>query len=258
MIRFGFCTGPENLPIAAAAGCDYLEFNFSQIADMPEEDFQALQKTVESFPLRVEAMNGFIPARYRLTGPEADHDTPLPFVEEGLKRAAALGVKHVVFGSGGARRVPEGFPIEEANNQIASFARLVAALAAEQGITVVIEPLRKAECNIIRSVDEALGIYRLAGEPEGLAVLADLFHMAEEREDFSSILRAGSVLRHCHIANPAGRTAPLAGDSYDYLPFFHALHAISYSGGISIEASVPHPEEVLADSLRCLRDLDEV
>lgn len=256
MIRFGFCTGAENISITAEAGCDYLEMNFSQTAYLSGEDFSALRRAVEASPLRVEAMNSFIPGRYRLTGPEADHDAPLPFVEEGMERASILGVQRVVFGSGGARNVPEGFPMEEALAQVAAFARLAAALAAEKGITVVIEPLRKAECNIVNTVDDALEVYRLAGEPEGLAVLADLYHMAEEREDFSSIRRAGSTLQHCHMANPIDRSAPQAGDAYDYTPFFRALHAIDYQGRISIEGAVPHPEAVLADSLRCLRALD--
>src|SRR5262249_4328720 len=51
------------------------------------------------------------------------------------------------------------------------------------------------------------------------------------------ILKAGSHLRHLHMANPTGRVFPLSWDEYDYAAFFANLRTIGYSGRMSIEAS---------------------
>ncbi|MGN0743366.1 MAG: hypothetical protein ACI4L8_11975, partial [Candidatus Fimadaptatus sp.] len=66
---------------------------------------------------------------------------------------------------------------------------------------------------------------------------ADGFHMAEMGEGPQAIEDAGAeLMRHCHIANPDGRTYPQPDDAWDYAPFFASLKRIGYTGGVSIEA----------------------
>src|SRR5262249_25937777 len=51
----------------------------------------------------------FLPATLKVTGPAIDRDRQHAYVEKAFDRLARLGVEVVVFGSGGARRVPDGF-----------------------------------------------------------------------------------------------------------------------------------------------------
>ena len=60
-----------------------------------------------------------------------------------LDRAARLGAGIVVFGSGPAKTVPPGFPKGEAILQLIELCRKLAPIAADNGIIIVIEPLRK-------------------------------------------------------------------------------------------------------------------
>ena len=89
----------------------------------------------------------------------------LGYVEKALKRAKALGVSNVVFGSGGAKNVPEGFPIEQGYEQIVTLLKRIAPVASGYGITIVIEPLRKAECNLINTFEEGCRLAKDVNDP---------------------------------------------------------------------------------------------
>jgi sugar phosphate isomerase/epimerase len=95
---------------------------------------------------------------------------------------------------------------------------------------------------------------RLANHPN-MKVLADMYHMGENGEEYSDILFADADLRHCHIARPEGRKYPLPGDGYDYAPFFAALRQIGYAGRLSIEASPVNGPEDLPVCVEYLRSL---
>jgi hypothetical protein len=45
----------------------------------------------------------------------------MAYVAKAFDRVARLGVRIVVFGSGGARRVPEGYPRDDAVRQMVDF-----------------------------------------------------------------------------------------------------------------------------------------
>ncbi len=67
--------------------------------------------------------------------------------------------------------------------------------------------------------------------------LADIFHMMMGRESAESIIRAGDHLRHCHIAEWQTRQFPGhdPAETYRLKPYFDALKAIGYTGGVSCE-----------------------
>jgi D-psicose/D-tagatose/L-ribulose 3-epimerase len=181
--------------------------------------------------------NLFLPSSMRLTGPQpTDREQLLAYVTKAFARLNRLGVKILCFGSGGARRVPDGFPKDEAFKQLVAFGKLIAPEARAQGITVVIEPLRQQETNIINTTAEGLALVNAVGDPN-FELLVDFFHLASEKEDPAIIVRAGSHIRHLHMANPQGRVFPLDWNEFDYGPFFENLKKIGYTGRISVEAS---------------------
>ena len=72
-----------------------------------------------------------------------------------------------------------------------------------------------------------------------LAQLADIFHMMMGGDPASAIQEAGPLLAHCHIADYATRQFPGFDPAVtDRLrPYFAALKAIGYTGGVSCECS---------------------
>jgi sugar phosphate isomerase/epimerase len=235
-VQVGLCTGVKGIDAARTAGFDYLELATSEIAALSDADFESAVAHIRQVALPVPVTNLFLPAVLKVTGPGIDREAQRSYVRKAFARLARLGTGTVVFGSGGARRVPDGFPKEEAFKQLIEFGRRAAAEARTHNITIAVEPLRRQETNIINSAAEGLDLVKAIGHPN-FQLMIDFYHLASEREDPSIVVRAREHLRHLHMANPQGRVFPLAWDEYDYAPFFASLRQIGYDKRISIEAT---------------------
>jgi sugar phosphate isomerase/epimerase len=235
-VQVGYCTPLRNIEAAKAAGFDYVELSTSEIAGLSDADFEQAAARVQQAGLPVPATNLFLPAALKVTGPSIDRDQQMAYVKKAFARLARLGTQIVVFGSGGARQVPDGFPKDQAFQQLVEFGKRIAPEARARGITVAIEPLRRQETNIINSAAEGLTLVN-AIDDAGFQLMVDFYHLASEKEDPAVILRAGAHVRHLHVANPEGRVFPLKWDEYDYAPFFAALRKRGYDKRISVEAS---------------------
>jgi sugar phosphate isomerase/epimerase len=234
--QIGVCVDPDKFEAAQAAGFDYVETNASKVAALTDEDFKRLDAQVAQLRIPLAASMSFVPSAIKLTGPDVDPSKQMTYVTGVLGRLKQLGVKVVVFGSGGARRVPDGFSKEEAIAQLVDFCRRIAPVARDNGITIVVEPLRKQETNIINTAREGLALVKAVDRPE-IRLLVDYYHLTEEGENADIIAEAGPLLAHAHIANPKGRVFPLSADESAYEGFFSNLCKVGYPGRLSIEAS---------------------
>ena len=244
-MRYGVCgfltaknaDGEEFDLISAAkvAGYDYLEMPLSTIAALSEDEFAEVKLKVKDGRFPIEACNVFFPRNLRLTGPDVDWDQVEAYVKLALGRAKQLGVKVVVFGSGGSRNVPEGFPMEQAWLQLVQLLRMIEPIAAKNGITIVIEPLNAKETNIIHTGAEGFTLAKLVDRPH-IRLLLDLFHMSLMEEDFGIAATANKYVRHVHFAKPDGRVYPSEIED-EFKAFFDGLKSGSYDGRVSVEAS---------------------
>lgn len=249
----GYCVGLKGLAVAKAAGFDYVELGTTEITALSDADFDAAIAQVKAAGIPTPNANLFLPGTLKLTGPEAvSADEQMAYVKKAFTRLERLGVKILCFGSGGARRVPDGFPKDQAFAQLVAFGKRIAPEAKAHGITVVIEPLRKQETNIINTTAEGFALVKAVDHPN-FELLVDFFHLASEQEDPKILLEAKDHIRHTHMANPQGRVFPLAWDEYDYAPFFAALRRIGYAGRMSIEASSPDVPAQAPRSIELLR-----
>lgn len=235
-VQVGFCTTLANLGAAKAAGFDYVELGTSEIAALSDAAFDEALGRIREAGVAVPATNLFLPATLKVTGPAIDRDQQMAYVKKAFARLERIGTHIVVFGSGGARQVPEGFAKDQAFQQLVDFGRRIAPEAKAHGITVAVEPLRTQETNIINSAEEGLALVNAIADPN-FQLMVDFYHLASVKEDPAIIVRARDHIRHLHMANPEGRVFPRSPDEYDYAPFFAALRTIGYDGRISVEAS---------------------
>ncbi len=251
---WGICTSIKNAGIIKAAGYSHIEESVGRflIPQAPDEKFEKKLDQAGKAPLKVYSYNGFIPDSLKSTGPKTDHAGILKYVETAFRRARQAGSKIIVFGSCGSRRLPKDFSYEKATEQFTELLKKIGPVAAEYGITVVIEPLNSKECNFINSVKEATDIARVVNHPN-IAVLADIYHMAAEGEGSESIRYAGKLLRHCHIAELKGRKMP-GTNNYDFTPYFKALKDINYQGRLSLEGRWDNFGEQLPGVIAYLND----
>jgi len=232
-MRFGCCAGLEKMAAVEEAGYDFIELPVKTVMpESPDAEFAPVKREILAGGIVPEAWNCLLPGDLKITGPDADLYRARRFVKTAFQRIADVGGEVVVFGSGGARRVPEGYPMDKARKQILDFLASCAEAGAEYGVTVAIEPLNSKESNIINSVPEAVGFADALGAA-GVRVLADFYHIDEDKQPFEDIIAAGWNLAHVHTAD-TGRRYPGSG-SYDYDGFFSALRQIGYDARISVE-----------------------
>jgi len=240
-MKFGICTAPgalgdpaRLLDTLAEAGADYVEWTVGSLMASPAE-FERLRALAQQSPIKPEAFCVFLPPHHRITGPNVELGKVLEYAGEALRRIGEVGGSIVVLGSGAARKVPLGFPLDEARRQFIEFARELSPMAIEQGITIAIEPLNKTEDNLLNSVADGIQLTREIDTP-AIRLLADFFHMNEESESVSSVEDAGTLLVHTHVAD-TGRVAPgfsKEGEA-DFRAFFGALKSIGYDARCSFE-----------------------
>lgn len=253
-MRFGICTGIENVSLLEETGYDYFEWSLSSMASLSEEDFSAAKKKLEEYSLKPEACNVFFPGTLALTGPDVDIAAVDEYIKKALGRAVEVGTQITVVGSGRSRNVPEGWDRAKGVEQFLTVLRKIGDEAARYGVTAVIEPLNKGETNIINSVKEGYDLVKLAAHPN-VKLLADFYHMKLERESMDGLIEAGSSIQHIHIANSNGRVYPLQRNEDSYVEFFDALLETGYDGRISVEAKAVDPAGDAVKALKLLKDL---
>ena len=245
---FGICVGNDLKTVGEMKelGYDFFEGTVASTL-MPTkkgDEWKRQKDAILAAPLPLRCCNGFLPGTFRLTGPKAAWDEPLAYAEKVCSHADEVNMDYIVFGSGGARQVPrtdKKIPaspeaIKRGLEQFAEFCEKLAARIAGCKVTIVLEPLRPKECNLLNYVWEGLEIVKRINSPR-IQQLADLFHMAEGKESPDSIVKAGTLLKHCHVATPGGRKAPGLEEPGVLLDYFKALRGIGYKGGVSCECS---------------------
>jgi sugar phosphate isomerase/epimerase len=249
-MQFGVCAGPEDGAWIKEAGADFVEGHV-QVFLKPMDAVWRPPLAQADLALPLAAYNCFFPGDLRITGPNVDLARVKAYAERAVARARDMGSAVIVFGSGGARNVPDGWPRAKAEAQLVDAMKTVGPLANAAGITVAMEHLNRGESNILNSLDEGLLYIRRAGAP-GISILCDLYHFTLEKEPLESIGRCKGLLTHVHIAEPNGRVPPGPGMT-DYRPFFRALKGIGYDLRISIECGWTDMKAQLAPALEFLR-----
>ncbi|MBX3011943.1 MAG: sugar phosphate isomerase/epimerase [Caldilineaceae bacterium] len=232
-MQFGCCCSIEQAEIARQAGFDYWECTVvSLLPEANEAIFAPVLEKYQLAPLPVRACNVFLPGDLKVVGPMLDHLRLQSYVRTALRRVHLIGADVVVFGSGKARMVPDGFDRALAEQQLVDFLHFVGEVASTHGITVVIEPLNRQESNIVNRVAEGVTLAARVNHPS-IQVLADFYHMDEEQEPLYHLTAYKDWLAHIHVAD-SGRRAPGTG-SYPYAEFADLLRQANYQGMVSIE-----------------------
>jgi len=201
--------------------------------NVTDQQFQNNLQAFGKLNLTIYAVNIFIPGDLKLVGPEVNEEAILSHARGVFQRCNIAGVKMVIWGSGGARRVPDGFDSTKAKEQFISMARKVSILAKQYEITVALENLNRTETNFINTVEQAYEIVQEVNH-SNFRLCVDIYHMLKEGEPASVIEKTKRYLIHCDIAEKENRSPPgVHGD--DFKEYLKVLRKIGYSGKIVLE-----------------------
>ncbi|HTT92151.1 MAG TPA: TIM barrel protein [Acidimicrobiales bacterium] len=253
-MEFGICSGPpgrDRANMLRAAGCDYYEpMVAGAIMAKGSSDFDTSVDEWHAGGLEPKSANVLLPGRLKIVGPDADPEELRAYLTEAMRRAQLLGTETVVFGSGTARAVPDGFPRDDAYAQLKQAVRLACGLAGP-GTLVCLEHLRRAETNIVNRLAEAGAIVEELGLAN-LALVVDGYHLAEENEDVSVVRQVAGNVAHVHVCGPA-RRPPGESDVDRMAALFEQLVCIGYEGRCSIECNFSDVEAEAPAALAAVR-----
>lgn len=248
-MRFGICGSSSIAQAAQAAGWDYIEENVQSVLKGTSSDWTAPAAPALDTP----AANCMVPGSLPITGPNANAEALVKYMETVLARAPQVGIKTIVFGSAGARNVPDGFDRNKAVDQISEFLAAIGPIAGRHGVTIVIEPLNRGECNIINSVGEAMTYVKRVNHPN-IRCLVDSYHMWLEDEPLKNLEEAMPWIEHVHVADKDGRVAPGESGTSDYVSFFKVIKQGGYDKLCSAECRDLDPATNGAKVLAFLKD----
>ncbi|SDH76286.1 Sugar phosphate isomerase/epimerase [Propionivibrio dicarboxylicus] len=262
-LRFGVAQFDHYDPLAeidklAEWGFDYVEPAGVKIMQLSETSFREAVNAARACPIHVEAMCTLLPADLKIVGPGIDLSHVRDYVGKALARAEVLGVRTIMFGSPSSRNVPDGFSRGRAWDQLQEFLLWMGdeIVCHKYGFVIAVEPLRKAESNIINNVAEAYDLVIQINHPK-IQIVVDFFHLAEESEEPTILVKAKDKIAHLHFANPwGGRSFPSQPMEHPgYAPFFANVRAIGYRGRLSLEANTT---DFHADAPRALAALRQM
>ncbi len=254
-MKIGVCVGTdiEKMKLIKSLGFDYAESHCQEISSKSYEYLDAMKAT----GLPVVAANCFI--GMRVVGEEKDYAAIDEYLATLFEKASYLGLKYLVFGSSGARRIPEGMSLEDGRAEIVDFLKNhVVPQAEKYNISVAIEPLRPQECNAINTIDDGVEIAKKVNSPY-IKVLADVAHMFYQNEEMKKLLEYKGWIIHAHTSNPTPglehkRIYPKSGDEFCQADFIEPLKAIGVEY-CSIEADVIDFETDVTEAYEILKKL---
>lgn len=104
-MRFGICTGPENIELLEKLGYDYIELNASKMLTLSEEELESIREKLNASKIKCEAVNVLFPKTMSIIGGTTTEEELTEFLHKVMKIIQFLGAKVAVFGSGKSEKM---------------------------------------------------------------------------------------------------------------------------------------------------------
>ena len=234
----------DRIRAAKAAGLDAVEFWLWR-----DKDIKSIKTALAETGVRITCFS--VDPRRSLVDP-AQHSEVLDAVRDTLVVARELGSPMLIIASG---LTVFNVPRRQQHDAVVTVLRKAAALAAEAGITLLLEPLNtKIELPgmYLGSTSEGLDIIAEVDSPN-LRLLFDVYHSTTNGEHLESALFAGmDFVGYIQVADVPGRQEPGTG-TIDWSHCMRVIKGLGYKGAVGLECKPSGPTaEALARSRKAL------
>ncbi len=191
------------------------------------------------------------PAGLHVTTPDAGvRRRSWEYVAGLVDLCADLGPDGVmVFGSPKQRSSTGGISAAEATRHFVDGIASVAPRAAGRGVTICIEPLSRAQTDVLLSLEEAASMVNEINSP-AVRTMYDSHNAVDETEPHATLVdRYFGVIRHVHV-NEMDGSHPRPGGGHNFRPVLQVLQDGGYTGWVSMEVFdfAPGAQQIVTES----------
>lgn len=245
-MKFGHCSQIATAQHFFPKHADFIEVNAMEVKGMDTAALKQAQRIIDDNGLQPYSTSCLFPATLRLTGEGVDFAYIRAYCDELFDSLAQLGVRVIVFGSGKAKHIPDGFPKARAMDQLYQLGEILADEAAKRNQLVAVEALSFNEVNILNTIREAAAYVRAVNR-DHYKLMVDFYHHDNNQELFSDLADAKDLLIHAHFASPKTRSVLQTEQDWQFLDtYLRYLQSIGYTGNFSFEGHSNSDDEISA------------
>ena len=161
----------------------------------------------------------------------------------------------MVFGSPNQRRATGGLSVAEATAHFVEGVQSITGHFEATGVTLCVEALPAAQCDVIGSLDEAVEVVHRIGSP-AVQSMFDSHNAIDETEPHEAlVIKHWDLIRHIHVNELDGSYAR-PGGGYDFKPVLQVAKDRGFDGWVSMEVFdfAPGADRMINESMAYLRD----
>ncbi|MGH9326278.1 MAG: TIM barrel protein [Terriglobia bacterium] len=236
---------------AAEWGCQGVEIHLRRAQDL---DPQIVKRLAADYGLGIPTLGTGLAARDGLSLADPQPEVRARTVDRlrgHIEFAAEVGSAITIGSLSGKLGDCSGEERLGRRSQALESLREVCEFARRSGVTVLLEPLNRYECDYLNTLADGLQVSAEIGAAN-LRLLADTFHMNIEEADLVGSLRAaGDSIGHVHLAD-TNREAPGHGH-LDVGSVLEVLSEIKYRGYLAFEVfPLPDSHTAVRDGIAAI------
>ncbi|MDR1731737.1 MAG: sugar phosphate isomerase/epimerase [Synergistaceae bacterium] len=263
-MKLGCCISIGQYDDLCALGYDFAELSGYETAGLSEADVSRLAGKIQERGVPCLGFNAYCRDNVPMVGPGYDRKKAREYAALLARRGNLLGAKNLGIGSPLARRLPKGYDLKKADEQMKEFLTITAEEADKWGMTVLYEALNPLTCDYGIGTLHALNMVETLSREnpnlKNLAMVLDFHHKVLAGEAADDFAGAMPWVRHLHIngiTEDKRKRFPEAADADFCRRALKAAEALGYDGTVSVEAD-PGEKSFLEDARRSLEILREI
>lgn len=235
-----------------ASAFDFVEMPAMTIGQITEKTFEKLKDELKIKGLDCDYVTNIFPNEMKLIGYNGNTIKIENYLNSIVPRLEQIGCKGIIFGSGYARRLPDGVSSTFGDYCMQKLILDTMLPKIEKsGMKVLIEPLHPDLCNYINTIDHAANICKMCDSPD-VGIVADSYNLMYYEKTPEQIVKYAPYIWHVHLSE-SNRRAPANNPSDDFMEFISALRKAAYKGSISMECHMSDYREYQNNKEMCER-----